>query len=188
MIIEAGKYYLDTSGQCHGPMGFGQRTGIAVTNSGSWSLSGQACEPGIRNLNEEVDVQFHTTSTGETLSGIAALYRTSANKLWRMNAQALIDQALTRGLKPGPDVIFSGIRLFVPRCDWSDKKAGPVRRVNSVQIVPGTYGRLKVVSGNAHYIRMVVSGAFNAAELRKLASQLTEIADALDEESVRDGE
>ena len=71
--------------------------------------------------------------------------------------------------------------------EWTD---GPVREVTRKEIVPGTYGRVRVEwmvedqivinltdrDGNG-----IDRGNFSAAELRAAASTLTAIADALEE-------
>ena len=75
--------------------------------------------------------------------------------------------------------VMKGERL--PDCDiiaeWSDEPHSPVRTVTRKEIVPGTYGKVRVTGGM--YIN--VNSMSTSIELRAAIATLTEIAEALEE-------
>lgn len=60
--------------------------------------------------------------------------------------------------------------------EWTEEPAGPVRTVTRKEIVPGTYGRVRITNGG--YVH--VNSMKDAAELRAAIATLTEIADAME--------
>lgn len=63
------------------------------------------------------------------------------------------------------------------RAEWIDEPASPVRTVTRKEIVPGTYGKVRVTGGM--YIH--VNSMSTATELRAAIATLTQIAEALEQ-------
>lgn len=61
--------------------------------------------------------------------------------------------------------------------EWHDEPVSPVRTVTRKEIVPGTYGKVRVTGGM--YIH--VNSMSTATELRAAIATLTKIAEALEE-------
>ena len=62
--------------------------------------------------------------------------------------------------------------------EWTDEPASPVRTVTRKEIVPGTYGKVRVTGGM--YVH--VNSMSTAADIRAAIATLTEIADAMEEQ------
>lgn len=84
----------------------------------------------------------------------------------------------------GPfDTIFLGNRAL-DEIEGATAPAGPVTTVTRKRINPGTYGRLVVGERDNEFLPLplaLTGRHFSADEIRTLIAQLTEIADALEE-------
>jgi hypothetical protein len=81
----------------------------------------------------------------------------------------------------GNDVAIKNIPDYDLIAEWHD---GPVRVVTRKQIVPGTYGIVRVFERDNEWLPLRIEMpalGYSSAELRAAAATLTEIADALDD-------
>lgn len=86
----------------------------------------------------------------------------------------------------GPDTIVTHYRIVQPA---SPAVPSPVRQRTVTEIVPGVYGRVRVIQANAKYLNVALysvpdnpftTHALTWGEVRAAASTLTQIADAME--------